>query len=82
MTDLRCAMNDYLTVRRQLGFQLREAGRLLDDYVSFCDNAGEQHLTSDLAVRWGDIGERAPEPVAPPAWGRPRVRQVPQHDRP
>ena len=52
MTDLRCAMNDYLTVRRQLGFQLREAGRLLDDYVSFCDNAGEQHLTSDLAVRW------------------------------
>jgi integrase/recombinase XerD len=52
MTDLRCAMNDYLTVRRQLGFQLREAGRLLDDYVSFCENAGEQHLTSELAVRW------------------------------
>ena len=52
MTDLRSAASDYLTVRRQLGFQLREAGRLLDDYVSFCDNAGERHLTSDLAVRW------------------------------
>ena len=31
MTDLRCAMTDYLTVRRQLGFQLREAGRLRGD---------------------------------------------------
>jgi integrase len=52
MTDLRCAMNDYLTVRRQLGFQLREQERLLDDYLSFCERAGEQHLTTELAVRW------------------------------
>jgi integrase/recombinase XerD len=52
MSDLRLAMNDYLAVRRQLGFELREAGRLLDDFVSFCENAGEQHLTSELAVRW------------------------------
>jgi hypothetical protein len=35
MTALRCAMNDYLAVRRQLGFQLRETGRTLDDYVSY-----------------------------------------------
>jgi len=52
MTDLRCAMNDYLTVRRQLGFQLRETGRMLDNYVSFCEHAGEQHITTELAVRW------------------------------
>jgi integrase/recombinase XerD len=52
MTDLRSAMNDYLTVRRQLGFQLREPERLLDDYLSFCEHAGEQHLTTELAVRW------------------------------
>jgi integrase/recombinase XerD len=52
MTDLRSAVNDYLTVRRQLGFQLREPERLLDDYLSFCEHAGEQHLTTDLAVRW------------------------------
>ena len=82
MTDLRCALNDYLTVRRQLGFQLRETGRLLDDYVSYCEVAGEQRLISDLAVRWATIGQRAPEPVAPAAWGGPRVRPLPQHDRP
>jgi integrase len=52
MSDLRLAMNDYLTVRRQLGFQLRETGQMLDDYVSFCEHAGEQHLTTELAVRW------------------------------
>jgi integrase/recombinase XerD len=52
MTDLRSAVNDYLTVRRQLGFQLREPERLLDDYLSFCEHAGEQHLTTELAVRW------------------------------
>jgi integrase/recombinase XerD len=52
MTDLRSAMDDYLAVRRQLGFQLREPERLLDDYLSFCEHAGEQHLTTELAVRW------------------------------
>jgi integrase/recombinase XerD len=52
MTDLRCAMNDYLTVRRQLGFQLRDTERTLADYLSFCEDAGEQHITTELAVRW------------------------------
>jgi integrase len=52
MTALRCAMNDYLAVRRQLGFQLRETGRTLDDYVSYCEHAGQQHITTDLAVLW------------------------------
>lgn len=52
MTDLRSAVNDYLTVRRQLGFKLRETGRMLEDYVSFCERAGEQRVTTDLAVRW------------------------------
>jgi integrase/recombinase XerD len=52
MTDLRSAVNDYLAVRRQLGFQLREAGRLLDDYLTVSERAGEEHLTTELAVRW------------------------------
>ncbi len=50
MTDLRSAMNDYLTVRRQLGFQLRETGRRLEDYVEFSEQAGAEHVTSKLAV--------------------------------
>jgi integrase len=52
MTDLRSAVTDYLTLRRQLGFQLRDTERLLNDYVCFCESAGEQHLSTDLAVQW------------------------------
>ena len=40
MTDLRWAMNDYLTVRRQLGFELKEPGRRLEHFVSFMERAG------------------------------------------
>ena len=37
MTDLRWAMNDYLTVRRQLGFELKEPGRRLENFVGFME---------------------------------------------
>jgi integrase/recombinase XerD len=52
MTDLRLAANDYLTVRRQLGFTLEKAGRLLDDYVTFSERAGVGHVRTELALRW------------------------------
>jgi integrase/recombinase XerD len=65
MTDLRCAMNDYLTVRRQLGFQLREAGARLEDYVVFCEHAGADHVTSELALQWATS-----IPAQPYTWRR------------
>jgi integrase/recombinase XerD len=52
MSDLRCAMHDYLTLRRQLGFQLRDTEGMLDGYVRFCEHAGEEHVTTELAVQW------------------------------
>ena len=52
MSDLRLAANDYLTVRRQLGFELKKAGRLLDDYVEFMNRAGAGLVTTELALRW------------------------------
>ena len=52
MTDLRFATNDYLAVRRQLGFELQQAGRLLEDYVDFMDRAGAQRVTTELALMW------------------------------
>lgn len=52
MTDLRSAMNDYLAVRRQLGFELKEPGRRLGDYVSFMERAGAEHVSSELAMMW------------------------------
>lgn len=52
MTDLRSAMNDYLAVRRQLGFELKQVGQDLEHYLDFMDRAGAQHVSSELALRW------------------------------
>ena len=52
MTDLRCAVSDYLTVRRQLGFALTEAGQDLERFIEFMDRAGAERVTSELALMW------------------------------
>lgn len=52
MTDLSAAVSDYLAVRRQLGFELKHAGRLLEDFVEFMDRAGARRVTSELALGW------------------------------
>lgn len=52
MTDLRGAVSDYLTVRRQLGFALTEAGQDLERFIEFMDHAGAERVTSELALMW------------------------------
>lgn len=52
MIDLRQQVNEYLTIRRSLGFKLLQHGRLLNDFVSYLDNVGESVLTSQLALAW------------------------------
>ena len=71
MTDLRSALHDYLTVRRQLGFELKTAGRLLEDYVSFMERAGASRITSELAVAWAKL----PKDARPHRW-RQRLGMV------
>jgi integrase/recombinase XerD len=65
MTDLRSAVNDYLTVRRQLGFTLQTAGRRLENYVEFSERAGAEHVTSELALQWATS-----IPAQPYTWRR------------
>ena len=46
-------VEDYLTVRRQLGFALEIAGEQLLAFARFADKAGHRGpVTFDLAVRW------------------------------
>src|SRR5574337_982595 len=52
MTDLRKAADEYLAVRRRLGFALVDAGRLLPDFVAFLEQRGVGHITSELALEW------------------------------
>jgi integrase len=52
MSDLRNALEEYLAVRRALGFKLRLAGSLLHTFVRFAEQEGALYITTDLAVRW------------------------------
>lgn len=60
MTDLRHALDDYLTIRRALGFKLERAGLLLADFVGYL----ETNALDTIAIRSGDgVGELAGPPV-------------------
>ena len=52
MTDLRAAAHDYLTIRRRLGFELKQPGRTLEDFVEFMERAGVERVTTELALMW------------------------------
>lgn len=67
MTELRAAVEDYLAIRRQLGFVLERDGRLLPDFVGYLEGAGAARVTTELAVAWATL------PAAHPAWWRARL---------
>ena len=40
MTRVRAAMEDYLRIRRRLGFEMPQDWRLLEGFVDFLEQAG------------------------------------------
>src|SRR5262249_15917927 len=71
MSQLREAAEQYLRLRRDLGCQRREGGRLLHDFLAFAEREGAAHVTTDLAVRWA----QRPAGVQPVTWAL-RLRVV------
>lgn len=71
MTCLRQAVNDYLDLRRSLGFKLEAHQRLLADFIGYLHDAGATTLTTDLAISW------ATQPKdADPVWWSQRLTVV------
>ena len=58
------ALDDYLLIRRRLGFTMPQDGRLLEGFVDFLEQAGAQRITTDLALAWA----RLPVDVHPFTW--------------
>lgn len=58
MNTLLNAVDEYLRLRRSLGFKLTREGRLLPNFVSFLEHHGATYITIDLAVRWATLPER------------------------
>jgi hypothetical protein len=52
MSALRARAQDYLVMRRALGFKLTTQGRHLMSFVGFCEEHGADHVTTDLAIEW------------------------------
>ena len=60
MSALHPAVDDYVMVRRALGFKLGGYPQLLHDFVAYLDAAGASTVTTQLAVAWAQLpGEGA-----------------------
>jgi hypothetical protein len=71
MSKLREAAEEYLRLRRQLGYKLRGAAGLLHSFVAFAEQEGASHVRTDLALRWAQQS-----PHAQPATWAARLRVV------
>jgi hypothetical protein len=52
MISLRKAVENYLAMRRSLGFKLRNTGYDLRQFVSFMEEQKASVITTELALRW------------------------------
>ena len=52
MSVLRQGLEDYLSVRRSLGFKLERASHLLPDFIGFMEREGATTVTTELALAW------------------------------
>jgi integrase/recombinase XerD len=66
MNTLRQAVEDYLKLRRSLGFKLKVPGRVLPDFVAFMERHGSSYVTQALALDWA----RQPSNVQPAYWAQ------------
>ena len=83
MTGVRDALADYLQLRRRLGFEMPQDGRLLEGFVTFLERAGAERISTDLALAWARLtGAGAPVLLGSAADRGARVRAPPGDARP
>lgn len=66
MNTLRASVQDYLAMRRGLGFKLHDAGVGLLKFVSFMEYKHASHITTELALDWA----KKPKSARPAEWAR------------
>lgn len=59
VNPLEQALNDYIRIRRSLGFQLRLAAGALRNFIAFLQREGAAYITTELALRWATQPARA-----------------------
>lgn len=64
MKRLEQALNDYLRIRRSLGYRLREPEGLLRNFIAFLQTERAPYITRQLALRWAT----QPAKAQPATW--------------
>jgi len=64
MTPLRQALDDYLTMRRGLGYKLERAEKLLAQFLAYLDGVGADTVSVEHALAWA----RLPADADPSWW--------------
>jgi integrase/recombinase XerD len=71
MSALARSAQDYLGMRRSVGYALRQEGRMLADFVGYCERRGITRVATEAALGW------ATEPSsASPTWWATRLAVV------
>lgn len=76
MSGLRDQLRDYLSLRRALGFRLKEAELFLKSFCTFMERRDESIVTAQLALQWA----MAPANIRPTSWAN-RLTTVRQFAR-
>lgn len=71
MISLHQALDDYLTMRRGLGFKLARPEKLLGQFLSYLDEAGAATVTVEHALAWARLPEHGD-----PSWWAYRLTVV------
>lgn len=66
MSALSSAVDEYLTLRRTLGFKLTGVGHDLQQFIRFAEAEGAEWVTTDVALRWAT----QPASASPAHWAR------------
>jgi len=83
MSTLTERLEDYLAVRRSLGFDSSFSARVLRRFTAFADREGIDHITVDLFLRWKAVFGKADNSTWSTRLGMVRVfaRWLQAHDR-
>ena len=65
MKSLKEAADEYIYLRRALGFKLRDAESLLKDFADFMEHENESYITTKLALHWA----KEPQNTLQAYWG-------------
>jgi integrase/recombinase XerD len=76
MNTLRSAVTEYIAMRRNLGYKLREASTALQEFASFMERRRAPYITQALALLWA----QQPQNTQPAHWAQ-RLSYVRQFAR-